>query len=159
MLKEGDQSPDFLLKDDLGKPVQLSQFKGQSVVLFFYPKDDTPGCTKEAIAFSEKLSEFEAHNTIVLGISKDSVESHKKFSEKYSLKVQLLSDPDLTVMKSYGVWREKKNYGKSYMGVVRTTFLIKPDGLIEKIWNNVRVNGHSEKVFSEACPVLKEGGQ
>ena len=136
MLSIGEKAPEFALKNAENETVTLSQFKGKKVVLFFYPKDDTPGCTKESIDFSEKIEEFEAENTVIIGISKDSVESHQKFRDKYQLKVILLSDPERKMIEDYHVWQEKKNYGKTYMGIVRTTYLIDESGNIEKIWKN-----------------------
>lgn len=141
-------APAFTLKDQSGNSVSLADFKGKWVVLFFYPKDDTPGCTLESISFSEKKVEFLKKNTEILGISKDSVESHIAFCNKYNLSVTLLSDPDNTTISDYGVWKEKSNYGKKYMGIVRTTVLINPEGHIYKQWNNVKVDGHVDDVLN-----------
>ncbi len=147
MLKEGSKAPAFALENDKGKKVKLSDFKGKNVVLYFYPKDDTPGCTKEACAFTEFKPKFSRKNTIVLGVSKDSVDKHGKFKDKYDLKIELLSDPDGAVCEKYGVWQEKKNYGKTYMGIVRSTFVIDTAGKVAKAYPKVRVEGHAEAVL------------
>tara|TARA_B100000315_G_scaffold259593_1_gene316235 strand:- start:3283 stop:3708 length:426 start_codon:yes stop_codon:yes gene_type:complete len=130
-----------------GNICSLKDLKGKKVILYFYPKDDTPGCTIEAKDFSEKFDAFTKRNTVIWGISKDSGKSHKKFCSKYDLKVRLLSDESTEMMQSYGVWQEKKNYGRTYMGTVRTTFLIDEEGTIQKIWRNVRVKGHVDEVL------------
>ena len=147
MLVEGDTAPNFKLLDQDGVEHQLSDYSGQSVVLYFYPKDDTPGCTREAKEFSEKLSDFESQNTVVLGLSRDTVKKHKSFCDKHQLTVTLLSDVEPFVTEQYGVWQEKKNYGKTYMGIVRSTFLISEKGVIKKKWSNVKVAGHVESVL------------
>ena len=144
---EGDKAPNFTLRNENNNEITLTDYKGKKVILYFYPKDDTPGCTKESNEFSELSDKFKLKNTEIIGISKDSVESHKKFKEKYNLKVTLVSDPEMEAIQAYGVWKEKKNYGKTYMGIVRTTVLINEEGKIEKRWNNVKVNGHCEKVL------------
>lgn len=149
MLKPGDVAPEFTATDETGKQVTLSQFKGKKVVLFFYPKDDTPGCTKESVGFSEHLAQFNDHNTQILGVSKDSVESHASFCNKYTLKVTLLSDPEMNIIEPYGVWQEKKNYGKTYMGIVRTSYLIDEKGYVQRVWKNVKVDGHVTAVLKE----------
>lgn len=146
MLKEGQKAPQFTLLNELDEKVALKDYLGQKVILFFYPKDSTPGCTKEAQGFTAALKEIEASNALVFGISKDSTASHQKFIEKSELKVSLLSDSEGVVVEKYGVWQEKKNYGKTYMGIVRSTFLIDEKGKIEKIWSGVRVNGHVDEV-------------
>ncbi len=146
-LKAGDKAPDFSLKNGEGKTVKLSDFKGKRVVLYFYPKDNTPGCTKQACSFQDNSSKFGALNAQVLGVSTDSVESHVKFAGKFSLTFPLLSDPDHAVAEKYGVWKEKTNYGKKYMGLVRTTFIIDETGKIAKVFNSVKVDGHEEKVL------------
>lgn len=146
-LKAGDKAPALSLKNGEGKTVKLSDYKGKRVVLYFYPKDNTPGCTKQACAFRDNSSKFAALNTQVLGVSTDSVESHVKFAEKFSLSFPLLSDPDHAVAEKYGVWKEKMNYGKKYMGLVRTTFIIDEAGKIAKVFNSVKVDGHEEKVL------------
>lgn len=156
MLKIGELAPEFELPNGDGDIVKLRDLRGKKVVLFFYPKDSTSGCTKQAIGFSEKQASFEANNTIVLGVSRDSQASHQKFSEKFDLTVQLLSDSDSKAIEAYGVWQEKMNYGKKYMGIVRTTFLIDESGIVEDIWNKVRVTGHVDKVFDVACSVKSE---
>jgi peroxiredoxin Q/BCP len=142
----GDKAPKFRLKNQHGESVALSDFKGQKVILYFYPKDDTPGCTKEAIGFSEALKAIKAQNAVVLGVSKDSEASHLAFAEKHKLKVTLLTDTDGKVCEAYGVWQEKTNFGKTYMGILRSTFLIAEDGIISKRWKGVQVDGHVEKV-------------
>ena len=150
MLKPGLPAPDFSLPRDGGITVTLSQLKPKAVVLFFYPRDDTSGCTKESIAFTGLLSDFEAADVIVLGISKDSVLKHEKFRDKHSLKVALLSDEDSDVCEQYGVWVEKKMYGKTYMGIERSTVLIDGSGVISRIWRKVKVDGHAEEVLAAA---------
>lgn len=125
----------------------LEEFKGKKVVLFFYPKDNTPGCTKEAVGFSEKKSDFDAANTVLVGVSKDSVKSHQNFVNKFDLKVTLLSDPDINLISHYDVWKEKKNYGKTYMGIVRTTLVLDEQGAVIKRWDNVKVKDHVQDVL------------
>lgn len=147
MLEVGDKAPEFSVLNQIGETVSLSHFKGKKVVLYFYPKDDTPGCTTEAIAFTKLKAQFEAANTVILGVSKDSVESHQHFCTKYDLTVQLLSDNDMAIIEPYGVWQEKKNYGKTYMGISRTTYLIDEVGKIAKVWKNVKAEGHAEAVY------------
>ena len=127
----------------------LSVFKGKKIVLYFYPKDNTSTCTKEAVSFTENGNKIEKYNAVIIGISPDSCESHKKFSEKHNLSVILLSDPEHKVLDSYGVWKLKKMYGREYMGVERTTFLISETGKIEFIWRKVRVKGHVEEVLEK----------
>ncbi len=148
MLKIGSKAPNFKLKDQNSKEYSLKNFKGNRIVLYFYPKDDTPGCTIEAKDFSELLAKFKKQNAVIIGISKDSVESHNKFTCKYELKLLLLSDPDHKTIEDYGVWQEKKNYGKTYMGIVRTTYLIDENGKIKKIWEKVKAKGHAEEVLN-----------
>lgn len=140
-------APTFSLPRDGGKTVNLDAFKGKNVVLFFYPKDDTSGCTKEAIGFTEHLPEFEAENTVVIGMSPDPAKKHDKFIEKHDLAVILASDEEKTTLEAYQVWKEKSMYGKKYMGVERSTFLIDADGIIVKIWRKVKVPGHVEDVL------------
>lgn len=149
-LQTGDQAPDFTLPGDHSGEVSLKDFSGKSVVLYFYPKDDTPGCTKEAIAFSEHLSSFEKAGAVILGVSPDSAAKHGKFRDKHALKVTLLADEDKAVCQTYGVWKEKNMYGRKYMGVERSTFLIGADGRIMQIWRKVRVPGHVEAVLDAA---------
>ncbi|MGN8153393.1 thioredoxin-dependent thiol peroxidase [Agrobacterium sp. 22094] len=146
----GDEAPDFRLPRNGGGDISLSDLKGKTVVLYFYPKDDTSGCTAEAIDFSALGAQFEAANTVVIGISPDSVKSHDKFAAKHSLTVMLATDEDKSALEAYGVWKEKSMYGKKYMGVERTTFLISPDGKVAKIWSKVKVPGHAQAVLDEA---------
>lgn len=142
-----DPAPDFTLPRDGGGTVRLSDLRGSAVVLFFYPRDDTPGCTKESIGFSSDLQAFEAAGAKVMGISKDSVESHDKFVAKHGLTTPMLSDEHGTVCEDYGVWQEKSMYGKKFMGIERTTVLIGADGRIAQIWRKVKVPGHVEAVL------------
>ncbi|MES0868055.1 peroxiredoxin [Pseudovibrio sp. SCP19] len=146
---EGMPAPDFSLATDSQGQFILSEQTGQSVVVYFYPKDDTPGCTKEAIAFTEHAAEFQKHNTVIIGISPDTALKHDKFKAKHGLTVTLGADTDKEVCEAYGVWVEKNMYGKKYMGVERSTFLIDKTGKIAKIWRKVRVPGHVEKVLEE----------
>lgn len=148
MLKEGDMAPAFELAGDGGEIVKLSQFEGKPVVVYFYPKDDTSGCTTEAIGFSERIGEFRKAGAEVLGISPDGVKSHCKFRDKYGLKVTLLADEERQTIEAYGVWAEKKMYGRTFMGVERSTFLIGGDGKLKRIWRGVRVPGHVDEVLS-----------
>ena len=138
MLKEGTKAPGFTLPDQNGKEHSLADYKGQRVILYFYPKDNTSGCTKQACGFSERYPQIQEKGAVVLGVSKDSVASHKKFEEKYGLPFTLLSDTELEVIKAYDVWKEKKNYGKVSMGVVRTTYLIDEEGVIVKAFDKVK---------------------
>ncbi|MEX0285430.1 MAG: thioredoxin-dependent thiol peroxidase [Paracoccaceae bacterium] len=147
MAQTGDKAPDFTLPRDGGESVTLSDLRGSKVVLFFYPRDDTSGCTKEAIGFSEHLAAFEAAGVKVFGVSKDSVKSHDKFVAKHDLTVPLLSDEDGQTCEDYGVWKEKKMYGKTFMGIERTTVLIDGDGNVAERWNKVKVPGHVEAVL------------
>lgn len=147
MLAEGDKAPDFELATDGSERIKLSKLKGGSVVIFFYPKDDTSGCTKEAIAFSGLKKDFEAAGVTIIGISPDSAASHDRFKAKHDLTVTLAADPDKTVLNDYGVWVEKSMYGRKYMGVERSTFIVGADGKIANIWRKVRVPGHAEKVL------------
>ncbi|MFL6305992.1 MAG: peroxiredoxin [Candidatus Sulfotelmatobacter sp.] len=150
----GDRAPAFVLATDEGQ-VSSAALKGHPYVLYFYPKDDTSGCTKEAIAFSENTREFDALGVTVIGISKDSVESHGKFRSKYELKVRLASDPEKQTAENYGVWVEKKLYGRTYMGMERATFLVDDSGVINKIWRNVKVPGHAQAVLEAAKALPK----
>lgn len=143
----GDKAPDISLPRDGGEMVNLSDFAGKKVVLYFYPKDDTPGCTKEAIGFTESVAEFAALDTIILGVSKDSIKKHDKFVAKHELKIALLSDEDGDVCERYGTWVEKSMYGKTYMGIERATYLIGTDGKIAQVWRKVRVPGHVDAVL------------
>ena len=146
-LLAGDPAPDFTLPTDEGD-FTLSEQRGKQVVLFFYPKDNTPGCTKEAIGFSEQLEQFKEKNTLVVGLSPDSVKSHQNFRTKQNLTVILASDTEKEVLEQYQVWKEKSMYGKKYMGVERSTFLIDADGNIKKAWRKVKVPGHVEDVLA-----------
>ncbi len=147
MIEIGTKAPDFTLNDKSGNKVSLSDFLGQKVVLYFYPKDNTPGCTKQACAFAENYKGFQEINAQVVGISKDSVNSHMKFAEKYNLPFVLLSDPDLEAIKAYDVWQEKKMCGKVCMGVVRTTFIIDENGNIEKIMPKVKPDTNASEIL------------
>jgi len=146
-LKEGMKAPEFEGIDQDGKTISLSNYKGKKVVLYFYPKDDTPGCTAEACNLRDNWNTFLAKGFNVLGVSPDSEKSHKKFSQKYSLPFPIIADTDKKILNDYGVWGEKKMYGKSYMGVLRTTFLIDEKGMIEKIIDKVDTAGHTEQIF------------
>ncbi len=141
------KAPVFSLKATDGKTVKLSELKGKPVVLYFYPKDDTPGCTKEACAFRDRLPELQAMGAIVLGVSADDVGSHKKFTEKFSLNFPLLADTDHKIAEKYGAWREKNMYGKVSMGIQRSTFLIDSSGAVVKVWKKVSVDGHDQQVI------------
>jgi peroxiredoxin Q/BCP len=154
-LTEGQKAPDFCLPDQNEKNVCLKDFVGKWVVVYFYPKDNTSGCTREAQDFTFLKADFESENAVILGVSKDSVKSHIKFIEKKELGITLLSDEETTIHQKYDVWRTKKNYGKEYLGTVRSTFLIDVDGNIVKIWDNVRTKGHAEKVL-ETLKSMKE---
>lgn len=149
MLEIGQKAPEFSLNTDNDSEFKLTNNLGKNVILYFYPKDDTSGCTNQAIQFSEKLSEFSDKNAVIIGVSKDSVKSHDKFKAKYDLKITLGSDENLDVANLYGVWVEKSMYGKKYMGMERATFLINKDGQIAKIWRKVKIPGHIEEVLSE----------
>ena len=147
MLEIGMKAPDFTLIDKDGKTVSLSDFLGKKVVLYFYPKDNTPGCTRQACAFAAAYEGFNAKNVVVIGVSRDSVSSHQKFAQKYNLPFLLLSDPELQVIQDYGVWQEKKLYGKVSMGVVRTTFIIDEQGNIEKVMPKVKPDTNAADVL------------
>lgn len=146
-LEAGTRAPDFTLPDQSGNPVRLSSFKGKKVVLYFYPKDNTPGCSRQACAFAARYAGFKAQNVAVIGISKDSVASHQKFAEKYELPFILISDPDRVAIEAYGVWQEKKNYGKVSMGVVRSTYIINEEGIIEKVMPKVKPDTNAEEIL------------
>ncbi len=148
-LKIGQKAPAFSLPNQDGKIMRLADFKGKKVVLYFYPKDDTPGCTKESCAFRDGLDEIHASGAVVLGISGDSVDSHKKFVKKFNLNFPLLSDETKTVLQAYGVWKEKSLYGRKYMGIERTTFIIDEQGKLDDIFPKVKVDGHLEEVLAE----------
>lgn len=148
MLKVGDKAPDFTLKSDKDEEVSLKDFLGKSdIVLYFYPKDNTPGCTKEACSFRDNIQPIQAKNAVVLGISPDSVKSHQSFIKKQSLNFTLLSDPDKKVAEAYGAWGEKSMYGKKYMGILRTTFVIGKDGKIKHVFEKVKPEGHANEVL------------
>jgi thioredoxin-dependent peroxiredoxin len=149
MLKEDDVAPDFTLLNQKGEDVSLSELKGKWTVLYFYPKDNTPGCTIEAIDFTASKKEFEQLGAVVLGISPDSVKSHAGFCEKKSLTITLLSDESKDVLKKYGVWDKKKFMGREYIGVIRSTFLIDPKGNVVVVWSPVKVKGHVEEVLDQ----------
>jgi peroxiredoxin Q/BCP len=147
MPEAGQPAPEFTLHDQDGREVSLTQFKGHPVVLYFYPKDDTSGCTKEACAFRDARADYEKAGAKVLGVSPDDVKSHRKFADKYELPFTLLADPEKTVCQAYGVWKEKSMYGNTYMGVERTTFVIDKKGKIAQVFPKVKVDGHSEAVL------------
>ncbi len=146
----GDKAPDFNAPTDGGGTLKLSSLKGSAVVLYFYPKDDTPGCTKEAIGFTGAVWDFEKAGATIVGVSKDSAQKHDKFKAKHDLKITLVSDEDGDICQSYGVWVEKNMYGRKYMGVERATFLIDSKGVIRNVWRKVKVNGHVEAVLDAA---------
>lgn len=150
-LQIGDKAPDFTLPIDGGGTVSLKDYRGKPVVLYFYPKDDTPGCTLEACAFRDKLPDFSKVKAEVIGISRDSVASHDKFKAKYKLPFPLASDPEGKVCEAYGAWAQKSMFGKKYMGIVRSTFLIDGKGIIRGIWRNVKVPGHAKEVLKAAA--------
>src|SRR5687767_5427035 len=147
-LREGDKAPNFNLPATGGEPVSLSGLRGKTVVLYFYPKDDTTGCTAEAIAFSKDAAKFKAAGAVVVGVSKDSIASHDKFKSKYDLKLSLASDEETKTAAAYGVWVEKSMYGRRYMGMERATFLIDGKGVLRKIWRKVKVPGHAADVLA-----------
>jgi peroxiredoxin Q/BCP len=149
MLKVGEQAPDFCLPNQDGEEICLRDFRGKWVILYFYPKDNTPGCTTEALDFTALKEEFEKEGAIILGVSPDSIKRHQNFITKKNLAITLLSDEDKEVLKKYGVWQLKKSFGKEYMGVVRTTFLIDPDGKIAYIWEKVKVKNHAKEVLEK----------
>ncbi len=144
MVREGDKAPDFTLQADDGREVSLSDYRGKKVVLYFYPKDGTPGCTNEAIQFRDNIKEFEKEGAVILGVSKDSVKSHQKFKQKHKLPFTLLSDPEGKVLNLYGVWKEKSLYGRTFMGTERTTFLVDENGIVKKEYRKVKVKGHAQ---------------
>ena len=147
-IEEGEIAPDFTLQDDSGRTVRFSEYRGRPVVLYFYPQDDTPGCTKEACSFRDRKAEIEARGAAVLGVSPDDVASHGAFRDKYSLNFPLLADEGHAVADRYGAWREKNMYGKKLMGVQRSTFLIDREGTVRKVWKRVSVDGHDEEVLA-----------
>lgn len=147
MLQEGKPAPDFSLEDDRGARVTLSSFRGKSVVVYFYPKDDTPGCTKEACGFRDAYDQILAKGAVVIGISPDKPTSHAKFKAKYNLPFMLLADPETAVLKTWGAWGEKSMYGKKYEGVLRSTVVIGPDGNVKKIFPKVSPEGHAAEIL------------
>ena len=149
MLEVGTKAPDFTLPDQNGNMHSLSEYRGKKVILYFYPKDNTAGCTKQACGFAERYPQFTEKGAVVLGVSKDSVASHKKFEEKYGLPFTLLADPGLAAIQAYDVWQEKKNYDKTYMGVVRTTYLIDENGKIVKAFDKVKAADNPEQMLGE----------
>jgi peroxiredoxin Q/BCP len=148
LLNEKSIAPDFELADETGKLQKLSDYRGKPVLLYFYPKDDTPGCTTEACSFRDAFADYSKAGVVILGISADTVKSHVKFKEKYHLPFSLLSDEDHKVCEQYGVWGMKKMMGREYMGIFRTTYLIAPDGTIKKVFANVKPDGHSQEVLA-----------
>lgn len=148
MLEVGQKAPEFTRPTDKRKAVSLSDFLGKYVVLYFYPKDNTPGCTAEACDFRDGIGDFNHLNAVILGVSKDSVASHEKFVGKYNLPFELISDEDGSLCEAYGVWTQKSMFGVKYMGVERATFLIDPEGKIKKLWRKVKVSGHMEEVLA-----------
>lgn len=147
LLKKGQSAPDFSSNDQEGNPVSIRQFKGKKIILYFYPKDDTPGCTSEACNLRDNYQELRDMGFVVIGISPDSEKSHQKFSSKYSLPFHLVPDPEKTIIKSYGAWGEKKMYGKAYEGVLRTTYVISEKGLIEAVIDKVNVKDHTKQII------------
>ena len=150
----GDKAPDFNLPSDGGGKISLKALRGKKIVLYFYPKDDTPGCTTEACAFRDALPDFSKVKATIIGVSKDDVKSHDRFKKKYDLPFPLLSDEDGKLVKAFGVWVEKSMYGRKYMGIDRSTFLIDEKGVVRGVWRKVKVNGHAEEVL-EAAEKLK----
>jgi peroxiredoxin Q/BCP len=144
MITTGEKAPDFTLTADDGREISLRDYVGRKVILYFYPKDDTPGCTREAVEFKEVSDQFQKEGAVIVGVSKDNVESHRKFKEKYSLPFTLLSDPVAKVLQLYGVWKEKKLYARTFMGIERTTFLIDEKGVVVKVYQKVKPEGHAE---------------
>jgi len=148
MLNVGDKAPDFNLMSDEGEEVHLRDFAGKNVILYFYPKDDTPGCTKEACSFRDENDAFARRRAVILGVSLDDVQSHQSFKEKYGLPFTLLSDPDAAVSKAYDAYKQKNMYGRKFWGIERTTFIIGPDGRVKAVFPKVRVDGHHEEVLA-----------
>jgi peroxiredoxin Q/BCP len=152
---QGDKAPGIRLADQDGKTTSLSSFKGKWIVLYFYPKDNTTGCTMEAAFFSDNVKEFKKLNAVILGVSPDTVKSHNNFIKKQNLEITLLSDEDRIVIEKYGCWKQKKMYGREYFGVERSTFLIDPKGVIRQAWRKVSITGHVEKVKAELEKLVK----
>ena len=149
MLKAGDKAPEFKAVSDAGKPVSLKDFRGKKVILYFYPKDDTPGCTKEACDFRDSIAGLNKKDAVVLGVSPDGVESHRKFKAKFELPFPLLADEDHKIAEAYGAWGEKSMYGKKYMGIIRSTFLIDEKGKIAEVYEKVKVDGHVDALLKK----------
>lgn len=149
MIEIGQKAPDFSLPKNGGGTVSLNEFKGHRVIIYFYPKDSTTGCTKQAIDFTDLAKDFKDKDTVIIGISPDSVASHDKFTSKYNLNVLLGADEDKQILESYGVWKEKKMYGRTYMGVERSTFLVDRDGTIKALWRKVKAAGHAQMLLDE----------
>ncbi|MFB0503867.1 MAG: thioredoxin-dependent thiol peroxidase [Candidatus Bathyarchaeia archaeon] len=144
MVSEGEEAPNFTLQADDGREVSLNDYRGKKVVLYFYPKDGTPGCTSEAIEFRDMVRDFEKEDIVILGVSKDTIQSHQKFKQKHELPFTLLSDPEGKVLNLYGVWKKKSLYGRTFMGTERTTFLIDETGTVQKAYRKVKVKGHAQ---------------
>ncbi|MFI5306257.1 MAG: thioredoxin-dependent thiol peroxidase [Polyangiales bacterium] len=157
MIEEGKQAPAFTLQTDEGRKVSLADFKGKYLIVYFYPKDDTPGCTIEAREFSAARNKLDKLGAAVLGVSRDSIESHCKFRDKHGLEVMLASDPDTKVIEKYGAWGEKNMYGKKSMGIIRSTVVVGPDGKVKKLFRKVKVDGHVAKVL-DVIAALRKGG-
>ncbi len=155
-MEVGDKFPEFKLEDENGEEFDSASLEGVRYVIYFYPKDNTAGCTKEAQEFTELFPKFMMRNIPVIGVSKDSPASHRKFIDSKALKVKLLSDPEHELMDKTGVWALKKNYGKEYMGIVRSTFIVGKDGIVEASWHNVKAAGHAAKVFDKAMSLFKQ---
>jgi len=144
LVSKGEEAPNFTLQADDGREVSLSDYRGKKVVLYFYPKDGTPGCTREAIEFRDMVKDFEKEDIVILGVSKDTIQSHQKFKQKHELPFTLLSDPEGKVLDLYGVWKKKSLYGRTFMGTERTTFLIDETGTVQKVYRKVKVKGHAQ---------------
>jgi len=157
LLEVGDEAPDFCLPNSNEEQICLSEFRGKWVVLYFYPRDNTSGCTREALDFTTHIKEFIDNGAVVIGVSPDSPRSHQRFILKHNLKVELLSDTEKAVLKKYGAWGKKKRYGKEVEGVIRTTYLIDDKGIIRHIWRNVKVKGHVEEVLEKLKELKKSG--
>ena len=157
MLSEGDPAPDVTLEGMDGQPISLADYRVQKLVVYFYPKDDTSGCTREAQDFTALAGEFENAGAWVLGVSKDDAKKHRKFTDKYELKIPLATDRDGSVCEAFGTWVQKSMYGRKYMGIDRATFLIDGDGVIQRVWRGVKVPGHAEEVLAAATALTSRG--